>query len=81
MIWYGKTTALNLKINSTVKQRAECVYTIRYSGVCSNRYVSQSNYINLGGIPFAVTLPNAPSVLGTDLMAAEESHKKLQEGV
>lgn len=33
-----------------------------------------------GGIPFAVTLPNAPSVLNADLLTAEEIQKKLQEG-
>lgn len=31
-------------------------------------------------IPFAVTLPNAPSVLNADLMKSEEIHIKLQEG-
>lgn len=39
------------------------------------------NQISLtGGIPFAVTLPNAPSVLNADLMTTEKIHKKLQEG-
>lgn len=33
-----------------------------------------------GGIPFAVALPNMPSVLNADLMTAEEIHTKLQEG-
>lgn len=32
------------------------------------------------GIPFAIVLPNAPSVLNADLMTAEEIHTKLQEG-
>ena len=39
------------------------------------------NQISLtGGIPFAVTLPKAPSVLNADLMTTEEIHRKLQEG-
>ena len=39
------------------------------------------NQISLtGGIPFAVTLPKAPSSLNADLMTTEEIHKKLQEG-
>lgn len=39
------------------------------------------NQISLtGGIPFPVTLPKASSSLNADLMAAEEIHKKLQEG-
>lgn len=38
------------------------------------------NQISLtGGIPFAVTLPDTPSVFNADLMTAEEIHIKLQE--
>lgn len=42
--------------------------------------VLASNDKSTGGIPFAVTLPNAPSVLNADLKTVEEIHKKLQEG-
>ncbi len=47
-------------------------------------HLNIQNYLNqislTGGIPFAIVLPNAPSVLNADLMTAEEIHTKLQEG-
>jgi len=33
-----------------------------------------------GGIPFAVTLPNAPEAVNADLMTTEELYAKLQKG-
>ena len=75
-----KTATLNLRINPTVKQRAEAVLT-RLGIPMSTAIDMYLNQISLtGGIPFAVTLPNVPSVLNADLMTAEEIHKKLQEG-
>lgn len=75
-----KTVTLNLRINPTVKQRVENV-RIRLGILMSTTIDMYLNQISLtGGIPFAVTLPNAPSVLNADLMTAEEIHQKLQEG-
>lgn len=75
-----KTATLNLRINPIVKQRAEDVLT-RLGIPMSTAIDMYLNQISLtGGIPFAVTLPNVPSVLNADLMTAEEIHKKLQEG-
>lgn len=75
-----KTATLNLRINPTVKQRAEAVLT-RLGIPMSTAIDMYLNQISLtGGIPFAVTLPNVPSVLNADLMTAEEIHGKLQEG-
>ena len=75
-----KTATLNLRINPTVKQRAEDVLT-RLGIPMSTAIDMYLNQISLtGGIPFAVTLPKAPSGLNADLMTKEEIHKKLQEG-
>lgn len=75
-----KTATLNLRINPTVKQRAEDVLT-RLGIPMSTAIDMYLNQISLtGGIPFAVTLPKAPSSLNADLMTKEESHKKLREG-
>lgn len=75
-----KTATLNLRVNPTVKQRAEEVLT-RLGIPMSTAIDMYLNQISLtGGIPFSVTLPNAPSVLNADLMAVEEIHTKLQEG-
>lgn len=75
-----KTATLNLRVNPTVKQRAEEVLT-RLGIPMSTAIDIYLNQISLtGGIPFAVTLPNAPSVVNADLMTSEEIHTKLQEG-
>ena len=75
-----KTATLNLRINPAVKQRAEDVLA-RLGIPMSTAIDMYLNQISLtGGIPFAVKLPNVPSVLNADLMTAEEIHKKLQEG-
>lgn len=75
-----KTATLNLRVNPNVKQRAEDVLT-RLGIPMSTAIDMYLNQISLtGGIPFDVTLPNAPTVLNADLMTAEEIHTKLQEG-
>ena len=75
-----KTATLNLRVNPTVKQRAEDVL-MRLGIPMSTAIDMYLNQISLtGGIPFMVGLPNAPSVLNADLMTVEEIHTKLQEG-
>ena len=75
-----KTATLNLRVNPNVKQRAEDVLN-RLGIPMSTAIDMYLNQISLtGGIPFAVTLPNAPTILNTDLMTSEEIHTKLQEG-
>lgn len=75
-----KTATLNLRVNPNVKQRAEEVLT-RLGIPMSTAIDMYLNQISLtGGIPFAVTLPNAPTALNTDLMTSEEIRTKLQEG-
>ena len=75
-----KTATLNLRVNPTVKQRAEDVL-MRLGIPMSTAIDMYLNQISLtGGIPFAVTLPNAPTVLNADTMTTEEIHAKLQEG-
>lgn len=75
-----KTATLNLRVNPNVKQRAEEVLT-RLGIPMSTAIDMYLNQISLtGGIPFAVTIPNAPAVLNADMMTSEEIHGKLQEG-
>ena len=75
-----KTATLNLRVNPTVKQKAEDVLT-RLGIPMSTAIDMYLNQISLtGGIPFAVTLPNAPTVLNADTMTIEEIHAELQEG-
>ena len=75
-----KTATLNLRVNPTVKSRAEEV--LSRLGIPMSTAIDMSlNQIALtGGIPFAVTLPKVSSSINMDLMTTEEVHAKLQKG-
>ncbi len=75
-----KSATLNLRVNPSVKQRAEDVLS-RLGIPMSTAIDMYLNQISLtGGIPFSVTLPKAPAFVNVDLMSVEEIHTKLQEG-
>ena len=75
-----KTATLNLRVNPTVKSRAEEVLS-RLGIPMSTALDMYLNQIALtGGIPFAVTLPKVSSSINMDLMTTEEVHAKLQKG-
>lgn len=75
-----KTATLNLRVNPTVKERAEEVLT-RLGVPMSTAIDMYLNQISLtGGIPFAVTLPKAPDTINADLMTTTKLHAKLQKG-
>ena len=75
-----KTATLNLRVNPTVKERAEAVLS-KLGVPMSTAIDMYLNQISLtGGIPFAVTLPKAPDVINADLMTDEQIHEKLQKG-
>lgn len=73
-----KTTTLNLRVNPTVKRRAEEVLS-KLGMPMSTAIDIYLNQIALtGGIPFAVTLPRE---VNADLMTTKELHAKLQSGL
>ena len=75
-----KTATLNLRVNPTVKERAEAVLS-RLGVPMSTAIDMYLNQISLtGGIPFAVTLPKAPDTINADLMTPSDLHAKLQKG-
>ncbi|MCD7744441.1 MAG: type II toxin-antitoxin system RelB/DinJ family antitoxin [Lachnospiraceae bacterium] len=75
-----KTATLNLRVNPTVKQRAEDILS-KLGIPMSTAIDMYLNQISLtGGIPFAVTLPKAPDGINADLMTSQEIHAKLQKG-
>lgn len=75
-----KTATLNLRVNPTVKERAETVLS-RLGVPMSTAVDMYLNQISLtGGIPFAVTLPKAPDEINADLMTDEQLHVKLKKG-
>ncbi|MDE7477943.1 MAG: type II toxin-antitoxin system RelB/DinJ family antitoxin [Lachnospiraceae bacterium] len=75
-----KTSTLNLRVNPTVKEKAEEVLS-RLGIPMSTAIDMYLNQISLtGGIPFAVTLPKAPDTINADLMTEAQLHAKLQRG-
>ena len=75
-----KTATLNLRVNPSVKQRAEDVLS-RLGIPMSTAIDMYLNQISLtGGITYSICLPKAPQSLNMDVMSAEEIHNKLQEG-
>lgn len=80
MIDMEKTATLNLRVNPTVKKRAEEVL-IQLGIPMSTAIDIYLNQISMtGGIPFAVTLPKVPQRINADFMGTEEIRSKLQEG-
>ena len=74
-----KTATLNLRVNPTVKGRAEEVLS-KLGTPMSTAIDMYLNQISLtGGIPFAVTLPKVPNSINVDLMTTEELHAKFSK--
>lgn len=75
-----KSMTLNLRVNPTVKQQADQV--LKRLGIpmatAIDMYLRQISMT--GGIPFAVTLPQAPAAVSADLMSAQQLRTALQEG-
>ena len=75
-----KSTTLNLRVNPTTKKSAEDVLS-RLGIPMSTAIDMYLKQITLtGGIPFRVSLPQAPNAIHADLMTTAEIHTKLQEG-
>lgn len=75
-----KTATLNLRVNPTVKGRAEEILS-RLGIPMSTAIDIYLNQISLtGGIPFAVTLPKAPDSVNMDLMSDDDIHARLKSG-
>lgn len=75
-----KTATLNLRVNPTVKERAEEVLS-KLGVPMSTAIDIYLNQISLtGGIPFSVSLPKAPLSIHADVMTNEEIRQKLEKG-
>ena len=75
-----KSATLNLRVNPTVKQRAEDVLVQLGIPMSTAIDMYLTQIFLTGGIPFAVTLPKAPQSVNVDMMTHNEIHAKLQEG-
>lgn len=75
-----KSATLNLRINPTLKRDAETVLSrlgIPMS-VAVDMFLNQ--VVLSGGIPFAVTLPKAPTSVDASQMSETEIHAKILKG-
>ena len=76
-----KTATLNLRVNPIAKQRAESV--LKQLGIPMS--TAMDMYLNqialVGGIPFPVTLPKAPTSVDADRMSDTELAEKLKAGI
>ncbi len=75
-----KTATLNLRVNPTLKQNAESV--LGRLGIPMSTAVDMflNQIVLVGGIPFAVTLPNAPESIDMTKMSEDQIHTKIEKG-
>lgn len=75
-----KSATLNLRVNPVLKQDAESV--LRRLGIPMSTAVDMflNQIVLVGGIPFSVTLPNAPESIDITRMTDEQIHAKIQKG-
>lgn len=75
-----KSATLNLRVNPVLKQDAESV--LGRLGIPMSTAVDMflNQIVLVGGIPFSVTLPNAPESIDITRMTDEQIHAKIQKG-
>ena len=75
-----KSATLNLRVDPVLKQDAESV--LERLGIPMSTAVDMflNQIVLVGGIPFSVTLPNAPKGIDTTRMTDEQIHAKIQRG-
>ena len=76
-----KTVTMNLRVNPSVKQQAEEV--LKQLGIpmatAIDMYLRQISM--KGGIPFAVTVTNAPAQIDADKMGNQAIHAAIADGL
>ena len=75
-----KTATLNLRVNPTLKQDAELV--LGRLGIPMSTAVDMflNQVVLVGGIPFAVTLPDSFESIDATKMNEEQIHNKIKKG-
>ena len=76
-----KTATLNIRVAPEVKTSAEAVLSQLGMPMATAIDVFLKQITLTGGIPFAISLPKAPSAINADEMSASEIREKLQEGL
>ena len=76
----AKTATLNLRVNPEVKKNAENI--LEQLGIpmstAIEMFLKQISLV--GGIPFPVVVPQAPSTVNADMMSVEQIRQKLEKG-
>ena len=76
-----KNATLNLRVNPDVKHNAEAI--LSQLGISMSTavdiYLRQINMV--GGIPFPVTIRQAPDSVNADMMTAGQIREKIQHGL
>lgn len=75
-----KTATLNLRVNPILKSDAEIILTRLGIPMSTAIDMFLNQVVMVGGIPFPVTVPKAPSDIDISQMTDEEFHAKLQQG-
>ena len=75
-----KSATLNLRVNPTLKKDSESV--LGRLGIPMSTAVDMflNQIVLVGGIPFSVTLPNAPESIDMTNMDEDQIHAKIQRG-
>ena len=75
-----KSATLNLRVNPALKQDAESI--LSRLGIPMSTAVDMflNQIVLVGGIPFAVTLPNAPEGIDATKMDEDQIHAKIRRG-
>ena len=75
-----KTATLNLRVNPALKRDAESI--LGRLGIPMSTAVDMflNQVVLVGGIPFPVTLPQAPDSIDMTRMSEDQIHAKLQQG-
>jgi addiction module RelB/DinJ family antitoxin len=76
-----KTATLNLRISPEVKKSAEMVLSRLGVPMATAIDMFLKQVMLTGGIPFAVTLPKAPTSVNADMMSAPQIRVELNEGL
>lgn len=75
-----KTATLNLRVNPTLKQNAEEVLSKLGVPMSTAIDIYLNQIVLVGGLPFSVTLPNAPETIDATRMTDTQIYDKIQRG-
>ena len=76
-----KTATLNIRVSPEVKKSAEMILSQLGVPMATAIDMFLKQVTLTGGIPFAVTLPKAPSSVNADMMSSSLIRDKLNEGL